>query len=100
MGEGGLNQRVRQEGGYKKVGILCLCTKLTPLRGGDWGTGGLDGITGGCFNKHDGLSSQATDHPPMCFVHSTMVRRPVGQSVLFIEPASLRGQVPPPTGHI
>ena len=32
---------------------------------------------GACFNKHDGPSDRVTDHPPMLFVHSRMVRRPV-----------------------
>ena len=43
---------------------------------------------GGCFNKHDGLSDRATDHLPMLFVHSRMVRHHVAQSVVFIETAS------------
>ena len=42
---------------------------------------------GACFNKHDGLSDRAADHPPMLFVQSGMVRRPVGQSVVLIETA-------------
>ena len=33
-----------------------------------------------CFTNSDGPSDRATDHPPMLFVHSRMVRRPVGQS--------------------
>ena len=36
---------------------------------------------GGCFTNSNGLSDRATDHPPMLFVHSRMVRRPGGQSV-------------------
>ena len=33
-----------------------------------------EGLHGACFNKHDGLSDRATDHPPMLFVHCRMVR--------------------------
>ena len=48
---------------------------------------------GACFNKHDGLSDQATDRRPMLFVHRRMVRRPVGWSVVLIEtaPRNLQG---------
>ena len=31
--------------------------------------------SGGCFNKHDRQSDRVTDHPPMIFAHSRMVRR-------------------------
>ena len=31
-------------------------------------------ILGGCFKKRDGPSDRATDHRPMLFVHSIMVR--------------------------
>ena len=45
---------------------------------------------GACFNKHDGLSDRATDHPPKLFVHCRMVRRPVGRpSCLLKHPAVL-----------
>ena len=32
---------------------------------------------GACFNKDDGLADRTTDHRPMLFLHSRMVRRPV-----------------------
>ena len=44
-------------------------------------------IPGGCFNKYDGKSAQATDHLPILFVQSRMFRCPVGQSVMLIETA-------------
>ena len=44
-----------------------------------------------CFKKHDGPSDRASDHHPMLFVHSRMVRRWVGRRDLF---------TPPPTGGV
>ena len=45
-----------------------------------------------CFNKHDGPSDRATDHPPMLFVHCRMVRRPVGRpSCLLKHPPGSHG---------
>ena len=40
---------------------------------------------GACFNQHDGLPDRATDHCPMIFAHSRMVRRPVRRSVMLME---------------
>ena len=45
----------------------------------------IDQGPGGCFTNSDRLSDRATDHPPMLFIHSRMVRRPVGQSVAVSE---------------
>ena len=37
----------------------------------------------GGVTKYDGQSDPATDHRPRVFVHSRMVRRPVGRSVVL-----------------
>ena len=55
---------------------------------------------GACFSKHDGPSDQVTDHPPMLFVHSRMVRRPVGQSFVLIETAPRTVTVHPSQGKL
>ena len=44
---------------------------------------GGGGDSGGCFNKHNRPSGRATDHSGM------MVRRSVGQSIMFIETAPM-----------
>ena len=48
---------------------------------------GLSKEPGVCFNKHDRLSNQATDHPPMLIVISRTVHHPVRRSIMLIETA-------------
>ena len=47
----------------------------------------LESFSGVCFTMHDGLSNQAVDHRSMLFVHSRMVRHPVGWSIGVSETA-------------
>ena len=48
--------------------------------------------SGGCFTNSDGLSDRATDHPPMLFVHSRMVRpQSDSPSLLVTQPPGRQG---------
>ena len=49
----------------------------------------LPWVPGGCFNKHDRPSDQATGHSAMDKRHGMIVRHPVGQSIMLIETAPL-----------